>query len=73
MVRITTLGNGPVATIRRVASSPSMSGIWTSISTMSGLRQRTSSTAAAPSAASPTTSMSGSASRMRRIPERTIA
>ena len=73
VVTMTTRASGVAATIRRVASSPSIPGIWTSISTTSGVRQRTSSTAAAPSAASPTTSMSGSASRISRSPERTIA
>ena len=47
------------AVIRRVASRPSMRGIRMSISTTSGRARRASSTASAPSAASPTTSMSG--------------
>ena len=45
----------PEATIRRVASTPSMPGIRTSISTTSGARRATSSIACLPSAASPTT------------------
>ena len=48
-----------------------MIGIWMSIRTTSGWRQRTTSSASAPSAASPTTSMSGSVSRILRNPTRT--
>ena len=73
VVRMSTCAPGSAATIRRVASIPSMPGIRTSMSTTSGRRQRTSSTAPAPSAASPTTSISASLSSIIRNPERTIA
>ena len=56
------------AVIRRVASSPSMRGIRTSIRTTSGRWRRASSTASPPSAASPTTSMSGCAVEQRAEP-----
>ena len=46
------------AVIRRVASSPSISGMRMSITTTSGRSARTCSSASAPVAASPTTSMS---------------
>ena len=60
VVSITTLaGSGPSATIRRAASRPSIRGIRTSMSTTSGRDLVTSLTAAIPSSASPTTSMSG--------------
>jgi hypothetical protein len=55
-----------VATICRVASSPSMTGIRTSISTTSGRSARASLTASAPSLASATASMSSSPSRIDR-------
>ncbi len=45
---------------------PSISGMRTSISTTSGRSARTTETASAPVAASPTTVRSGSASRMTR-------
>jgi len=48
--------------IERVASMPSKRGIRMSIKAMSGRNRRASATAVTPSAASPTTSMSGSAS-----------
>jgi hypothetical protein len=47
-----------LATMRRVASMPSIPGIRTSISTTSGCLACTSRSAAAPSPASPTTAMS---------------
>lgn len=50
------------ALIMRVAASPSVPGIRMSIRTTSGRVRRASSTACAPSEASPTTSMSGSES-----------
>ena len=75
VVRITTRvedsRSSPV--IRRVASTPSIPGIRMSIRTTSGRSLETSSTAACPSAASPTTSMS-SADRSRTAnPPRTRA
>src|SRR5215216_7140082 len=59
------------ATIRRVASRPSSTGMRMSISTTSGRVERASSTAAAPSPASPTTSMSPASSSRARNPART--
>jgi hypothetical protein len=53
------------------ADRPSMFGIRISIRTMSGASARASSIAWVPSAASPTTVMSGSAARMTRKPART--
>ncbi len=61
------------ARMRRVASIPSTPGIRTSMSTMSGRVDATSVTASAPSSASPTTSRSGSVSRIIRRPRRTSA
>ena len=58
------------ATICRVASMPSSTGIWTSTSAMSGRCSAASATACCPSAASPTTSMSSSASSSARMPLR---
>src|SRR6202035_3762843 len=55
---------------RRVASMPSTPGMRMSISTTSGRSVRTASMAADPSAASPTTSRSGCASRIMRKPAR---
>ena len=60
-------------TMRPVASRPSILGIWTSISTTSGRSCRVTATAWSPSLASPTTSMSSSASRIIRKPARTSA
>src|SRR3990170_1580314 len=56
--------------MRRVASAPPQTGIWMSISTTSGLADRTCSTAFAPSEASPTTSKPSSSSRRARSPFR---
>jgi hypothetical protein len=56
MMTRTPLSSGSAA-ICRVASSPSVPGIRMSISTTSACSERARSTAAAPSAASPTTSM----------------
>ena len=67
----TRIGGPSSATIRRVASIPSMSGIRTSISTTSGCRRSASATAVTPSPASPTISTAGSISRPIRIPSRT--
>ena len=60
----------PSATIRVVASMPSTPGICTSMSTTSGRNSRHASIAAAPSAASPITSMSSSALSIIEKPER---
>src|SRR3954469_25840329 len=57
MVRMSTRTSGAAARIRRVASTPSMPGIRTSIRRTSGRCCSASVTAASPSAASPTTSM----------------
>jgi hypothetical protein len=57
----------------RVASMPSMPGIRMSISTTSGSWSRATDTAASPSAASPTTSMSGAESRIITSPVRIAA
>jgi hypothetical protein len=57
----------------RVASMPSISGIRMSINTTSGARRAATSTASAPSADSPTTSMSAWVSRIIRKPARTSA
>ena len=61
------------ARMRSAARRPSSSGIRMSISTTSGRRRRTTSTAARPSPASPTTCRSGSASRITRNPARSSA
>jgi hypothetical protein len=58
VVRTSTRVDGDAATIRRVASMPSISGIRTSMRTTSGESAAAFSTAATPSPASPTTSMS---------------
>jgi hypothetical protein len=63
----------PDATIRRVASIPSMLGMRTSMRTTSGRSPSASPTASPPSPASPTTSMSSLASRIMRKPPRTSA
>ena len=55
----------------RVAAIPSIRGMRTSMRTMSAARRWASATASTPSAASPTISMSGSASRIVRSPRRT--
>jgi hypothetical protein len=68
VVRIRTLAAGLAAVMRAVAAIPSMPGIRTSISTTSGCRADVIFTPAAPSPASPATSMSGSASRISRNP-----
>ena len=60
-------GDSLPARIRRVASSPSIFGIRTSISTRSGLRRATSAIACSPSVASATISISG------RVPGTTAA
>ena len=59
--------------MRAVASSPFMRGMLTSMMTTSGRSAIVLRTASRPSAASPTTSMSGSVSRIARSPCRTMA
>ena len=61
------------ATMRRVASSPSISGICTSMHTTSGRRADAAATPSAPVEASPTTVMSPVASRIIRNPARITA
>ena len=73
VVRMMTLLSGPAAVMAAVAAIPSMPGIRTSISTTSGRRADAIATPAAPSAASPATSMSGSVSRISRKPIRSRA
>jgi hypothetical protein len=72
VVRISTRTGSwtPSPASRRVASIPSMPGMRTSIRTTSARTWPASRTASAPSAASPTTSRSGSASRIIRNPVR---
>src|SRR3990170_6322985 len=70
IVRTTTLVSGHSLLIRRVASTPLQTGIWISISTTSGLEDRTCSTAINPSEASPTTSKPSWSSRRARSPFR---
>src|SRR5215469_6622356 len=70
VVRMRILLAGAAAVIAAVAWIPFMPGIRTSISTTSGCRALGMRTPVAPSAASPTTSMSGSASRIIRKPRR---
>ena len=53
-------GDARSCTIRLVASSPSIVGIWTSMSTTSGRSRRVAATPCSPSPASPTISMSSS-------------
>ena len=67
----TRTGGPSSAAIRRVAPMPSSSGIRTSISTTSGRSRSASATPAAPSAASPTISRSGTVSSAIRRPART--
>ena len=61
------------ATMRRVASMPSMSGICTSMHTTSGVSADAAATASAPVAASPTTVISPVDSRIMRNPARMTA
>src|SRR3990172_5294515 len=70
IVRATTLISGHSLLIRRVASAPPQTGMWMSISTTSGLADRTCSTAFVPSEASPTTSKPSWSSRRARSPFR---
>src|SRR5688572_19258710 len=73
MVIMMTLVPRPMSTICRVASVPLSWGMDRSMIAMSGSNSRTSSTAARPSSASPTTSTPPIFSRMLRSPSRTIA
>src|SRR3954471_16116424 len=73
---MTTRGGWPgevFARMRRVAASPSSTGIRTSIRMTSGVSSAASSTACAPSPAWPTTSRSGCASSSALNPARTIS
>src|SRR5664280_2077362 len=70
VVRMSTRVAGDAALIRRVASTPSSSGMRTSISTTSGWSCWACWTAASPLSASPTTRMSGWASSTIRNPIR---
>ena len=72
MVSITTRVAPSCGISRRVASIPSSTGIRMSISTTSGLVSSAAATACSPSAASPATSISGSACRMSRKPPRML-
>jgi len=60
----TTIGVGQVSMIRRVASSPSILGMWMSIVITSGCLRAMASSASSPSCAVPITRMSGSAPRI---------
>ena len=75
VVRITTRtpARAGSAAIARVASMPSITGMRTSIRTMSGRARRASSTAARPSPASPASSRSSSPSSRTRNPARNSA
>src|SRR5215210_335803 len=70
MVTIMTMIFGNFCLIRRVAASPSIPGIRTSISTMSGRKWEQRVSASCPLAASPTTSISGSSASMSWSPSR---
>src|SRR5215218_1645310 len=71
MVTIRTLVCGSICLISRVAASPSILGIRTSIRTRSGRRRELISTASRPSSASPTTSKASSRANIPRKPWRT--
>ncbi len=73
MVKISTRGWDPAAASSLVAAMPSMTGILMSISTTSGAVFLATATASAPSAASPSTTRSGSESMSSRNPARTMA
>ena len=72
-MKISTFDSGTRSVRSFVASSPSMPGMRTSMITTSGLRRSASSTADAPSAASPTTRMCGARESERRRPSRTTS
>src|SRR5687768_16787958 len=72
-VIVTISVSGRSALIRPIAVTPSMFGISRSINTTSGSRRRAIATPSEPSAASPTTSMSGWRSRNTLSPVRTTA
>jgi hypothetical protein len=73
VVRMSTLGARSSAASCLVASMPSVPGIRTSISTTSGRRSRQTRTAAAPSAAVPSTAKSGWVSSSAANPARTTS
>jgi hypothetical protein len=70
MVTIKTLTKGYLCLTSRVAASPSISGIRTSINSKSGCSREHSRRASRPLAASPTTSISGSSRSMSLRPSR---
>src|SRR5690606_32106193 len=69
VVRITTRDDGHRSASSAVASNPSITGIWMSTKITSGCSRSATLKASLPFAASPTTVMSGSLSRIIRIPE----
>src|SRR5215831_19158014 len=71
--RINTRVSGERSTMRRVASTPSSSGMAMSMMTMSGRRRRASETASRPLPATPTTCRSFPPSSRARSPSRTTA
>lgn len=71
VVSMSTRGAEVSAVIIRVASMPSMPGIWMSITTTSGRSSLTSRTASVPVPASPTISRSGASAMTMRRPART--
>src|SRR6202035_3177032 len=71
MLSIKIAVSGSLLRMRRVASNPLIPGSAQSITISRGCNCAASLTASAPSLASPTTSMSGASSRMRRKPRRT--
>src|SRR5882672_9554166 len=71
--RISTRVSGERSTMRRVASTPSSSGMAMSMITMSGRRRSASDTASRPLPAAPTTCRSLPASSRARSPSRTTA
>src|SRR3990172_1903791 len=73
MVRISTCTPGSPSLIAWVASTPFSFGMLMSMTTTWGASLRASRTASSPSSASPTTSKSGCASRIIRMPSRTMA
>ena len=73
VVRTSTFAPGREATIWRVASTPSITGIRMSITTTSGLSLFAALTPSSPFLASPTTSRFGCAFSSATIPIRTIA
>ena len=72
-MKISTFASGTRSVSSFVASSPSIPGIRTSMITTSGFRRAASSTALAPSAASPTTRICGARWSESRSPSRTTS